>query len=133
MLLFLLVILFYFNGCRRKCYRRDGYRVGRRCRWRSHLLRTRVCTDDTLEAEAIVYPSDTLHQVVPVTRGERLVAITFIQSRIQDPFRRNLLYDLNPVDRLALCIGDVNKHHPDAAYRREYNTRPALRLLRPLN
>jgi PKHD-type hydroxylase len=50
--------------------------------------------------EAIVYPSDTLHQVVPVTRGERLVAITFIQSRIQDPFRRNLLYNLNEIAAL---------------------------------
>jgi len=50
--------------------------------------------------EAIVYPSDTLHEVVPVTRGERLVAITFIQSRIQDPFRRNLLYDLNEIAAL---------------------------------
>src|SRR3954470_16827286 len=50
--------------------------------------------------EAIVYPSDTLHQVVPVTKGERLVAITFVQSRIQDPFRRNLLYELNEVAAL---------------------------------
>jgi len=50
--------------------------------------------------EAIVYPSDTLHQVVPVAKGERLVAITFIQSRIQDPFRRNLLYELNEVAAL---------------------------------
>ena len=50
--------------------------------------------------EAIVYPSDTLHQVEPVTKGERLVAITFIQSRIQDPFRRNLLFELNEVAAL---------------------------------
>jgi PKHD-type hydroxylase len=50
--------------------------------------------------EAIVYPSDTFHQVVPVTRGERLVAITFIQSRIPDPFRRNTLYELNEVAAL---------------------------------
>ena len=50
--------------------------------------------------EAIVYPSDTLHEVVPVTRGERLVAITFIQSRVQDPFRRNLLFDLNEIAAL---------------------------------
>jgi len=48
--------------------------------------------------EAIFYPSDTLHQVLPVTRGERLVAITFIQSRIQDPFQRNLLYELRDVE-----------------------------------
>ena len=50
--------------------------------------------------EAIIYPSDSLHQVVPVTRGERLVAITFIQSRIQDPFRRNMLFELNEVAAL---------------------------------
>jgi PKHD-type hydroxylase len=50
--------------------------------------------------EAIVYPSDTLHQVVPVSRGERLVAITFIQSRIQDPFKRNMLFELNEVAAL---------------------------------
>ena len=50
--------------------------------------------------EAVIYPSDTLHEVVPVTKGERLVAITFIQSRIQDPFRRNMLYELNEVAAL---------------------------------
>jgi PKHD-type hydroxylase len=50
--------------------------------------------------EAVLYPSDTLHEVEPVTSGERLVAITFIQSRIQDPFRRNLLFDLNEVAAL---------------------------------
>jgi PKHD-type hydroxylase len=50
--------------------------------------------------EAIIYPSDSFHQVLPVTRGERLVAITFIQSRIQDPFRRNLLFELNEVAAL---------------------------------
>jgi PKHD-type hydroxylase len=50
--------------------------------------------------EAVIYPSDTLHEVEPVTKGERLVAITFIQSRIQDPFRRNLLFDLNEVAAL---------------------------------
>ena len=50
--------------------------------------------------DAIVYPSDSMHQVVPVSRGERLVAITFIQSRIQDPFRRNMLFELNEVAAL---------------------------------
>lgn len=50
--------------------------------------------------EAIIYPSDTLHEVEPVTRGERLVAITFIQSRVPDPFRRSLLFELNEVAAL---------------------------------
>lgn len=50
--------------------------------------------------EAILYPSDMLHEVEPVTSGERLVAISFIQSRISDPFRRNLLFELNEVAAL---------------------------------
>lgn len=49
---------------------------------------------------AVVYPSDMLHEVERVTAGERLVAITFIQSRIADNFRRELLYDLNEVAAL---------------------------------
>jgi PKHD-type hydroxylase len=59
--------------------------------------------------EAIVYPSDTLHEVEPVTKGERLVAITFIQSRVADPFKRNLLFDLNEVAALeGLKMTDEN-------------------------
>lgn len=50
--------------------------------------------------QAIVYPSDTFHEVEPVTKGERLVAITFIQSRVPDPFRRTLLFNLNEVAAL---------------------------------
>jgi PKHD-type hydroxylase len=50
--------------------------------------------------QAIIYPSDSLHQVVPVTRGERLVAITFIQSRVPDTAKRNLLFELNEVAAL---------------------------------
>jgi PKHD-type hydroxylase len=60
--------------------------------------------------EAIIYPSDTFHQVVPVTRGERLVAITFIQSRIQDPFRRYMLYELNEVAALEGLKMDVENY-----------------------
>ena len=50
--------------------------------------------------QAILYPSDTLHEVEPVTKGERLVAITFIQSRVPDPFRRSLLFELNEIAAL---------------------------------
>jgi PKHD-type hydroxylase len=35
-----------------------------------------------------------------VTKGERLVAITFIQSRVQDPFQRSMLFELNEVAAL---------------------------------
>ena len=50
--------------------------------------------------QAIVYPSDTMHEVEPVTSGERLVAITFIQSRLKDPFQRQMLFELNEVAAL---------------------------------
>jgi PKHD-type hydroxylase len=49
---------------------------------------------------AILYPSSSLHQVLPITRGERRVGITFIQSRIADPERREWLYELNEVAAL---------------------------------
>jgi PKHD-type hydroxylase len=45
--------------------------------------------------DAVVYPSSSLHQVAPVTRGERLVALTWIQSYVRDAARRELLYELN--------------------------------------
>lgn len=50
---------------------------------------------------AIVYPSTTLHRVEEVTRGERLVALTFIQSRIADGEQRELLYELNEIGAIA--------------------------------
>ena len=49
---------------------------------------------------AVLYPSTTLHQVVPVTSGERVVMITFIQSRIPDQMQRELLYKLGEVRAL---------------------------------
>lgn len=47
--------------------------------------------------EAIIYPSTTPHQVLPVTKGERLVCVTFIQSFIKDQHQRDILYNLNEV------------------------------------
>jgi PKHD-type hydroxylase len=45
--------------------------------------------------DAVLYPAGTIHRVNPVTRGERLVAITWVQSLVRDPARRELLYGLN--------------------------------------
>ncbi len=46
---------------------------------------------------AIIYPSTTIHQVQPVTSGERLVAITFMESQVPDQVHRDLLHQLNEV------------------------------------
>lgn len=45
--------------------------------------------------DAIMYPASSLHQVMPVTRGERLVAVTWVQSAVRDPAQRELLYELH--------------------------------------
>lgn len=42
----------------------------------------------------LLYPSNTLHRVTPVTRGQRLVLVGWIRSLIRDPAQRELLFDL---------------------------------------
>ena len=49
---------------------------------------------------AVIYPSNTLHEVTPVTSGERVVGLTFIESRIPDSTQRSLLHELNEVAAL---------------------------------
>ena len=44
---------------------------------------------------AVVYPSHSRHFVAPVTRGVRLVAVTWAQSTIRDPAKREMLHELN--------------------------------------
>ena len=48
---------------------------------------------------AILYPANTPHEVEAVTRGERLAAFTFIQSRIADPARRAAVAELGIIAR----------------------------------
>lgn len=61
--------------------------------------------EDTLEdrsirleaGEAFVYPSNTLHRVEPVVRGERVVVAGWVQSWVRDPAKREILFDLDQV------------------------------------
>jgi len=45
--------------------------------------------------DMVLYPSSSLHQVTPVTRGRRFCAITWLQSAVADAGARELLYDLD--------------------------------------
>lgn len=48
---------------------------------------------------AVIYPSSTLHRVEPVSRGQRRVAIGWIQSTIRDPAQREVLFDVDTARR----------------------------------
>lgn len=45
----------------------------------------------------ILYPSHTLHEVLPVTSGQRLVGITFIESLVPNQEHREQIFALNEV------------------------------------
>jgi PKHD-type hydroxylase len=62
--------------------------------------------------DAIVYPTTMLHRVSDVTAGERLAAVTWIQSMVQDQTRRTMLYDLAVLTQWALSIApDSDRPH----------------------
>lgn len=63
--------------------------------------------------DAVLYPSSSLHRVNEVTRGERRVAVTWVQSMVRDAQQRELLYELG-IARDALLAADARA---DAARR----------------
>jgi PKHD-type hydroxylase len=65
---------------------------------------------------AVVYPSSTLHEVTPVTQGERLVAVTWVQSYIRDERQRQILSDMQTV-RDKLNTLDPNGEETNLAFR----------------
>lgn len=45
--------------------------------------------------DAIIYPSTSIHEVRPVTRGERVASFLWVQSMVRDDWRRSMLYELD--------------------------------------
>lgn len=44
--------------------------------------------------QMVLYPSGSLHEVRPVTRGQRIVCVGWIESMVPDAARREMLFDL---------------------------------------
>jgi PKHD-type hydroxylase len=58
--------------------------------------------------DLILYPSTSLHQVSPVTRGERVCSFFWTQSMVRDDFQRNLLHELDcNIQSLRHQLGDT--------------------------
>jgi PKHD-type hydroxylase len=56
----------------------------------------------------VVYPSHSLHEVAEVTRGERLVAVTWAQSYVRDDRQREILASLSQVkDKMNVIAPDA--------------------------
>ena len=45
--------------------------------------------------DLILYPSSSLHQVAPVTRGARIASFFWVQSLVRDAGRRQMLFELD--------------------------------------
>jgi PKHD-type hydroxylase len=59
----------------------------------------------------VLYPSSSLHNVQPVTRGARIASFFWVQSMIREDAERTLLFDLDTaIQRLTLDLPD----HPSA-------------------
>ena len=58
--------------------------------------------------DLIVYPSSSLHQVRPVTRGARVASFFWVQSMIRDDVQRRLLWEMDgSIERLRQTGGDA--------------------------
>ena len=56
--------------------------------------------------DGVLYPSTTIHQVAPVTRGVRLVGITWVQSYIPNMQHRELLQQVEEARNIEASRGD---------------------------
>lgn len=63
------------------------------------------------KGDAILYPCQFLHCVNEIKSGERLAAVSWIQSNIQSTEKRQLLFELNQVHAL---LQQKNKQSPEA-------------------
>ena len=68
--------------------------------------------------DAVMYPASSRHHVSEVAQGLRLVAVTWVQSLVRDPLRREILYELSQArNRMLRRAPDAEETaHVDTAY-----------------
>lgn len=60
--------------------------------------------------DLILYPSSSLHRVLPVTRGARVCSFFWLQSMVRDDMQRSMLFDLDQtIQRLRARDGDKDE------------------------
>lgn len=60
--------------------------------------------------DLILYPSTSLHQVSPVTEGERVCSFFWTQSMVRDDWQRSMLYELDcNIQSLRQKVGDTEE------------------------
>ncbi|PMG51978.1 Fe2+-dependent dioxygenase [Shewanella sp. 10N.286.52.B9] len=62
---------------------------------------------------AVLYPSSSLHKVTAVTRGERVAAITWMQSMVADGSLRQNLYQLDQTIQTLISQGNTDRSELD--------------------
>jgi PKHD-type hydroxylase len=60
--------------------------------------------------DMVLYPGTTVHQVTPVTRGERLACFFWIESMVRNNEQRRLLFDMDM--HLMQLRGEMGEEHP---------------------
>lgn len=70
---------------------------------------------------AVVYPSSSLHQVTPVTKGQRISAICWMQSLVADQATRQTLYELDQTIQRLSNQGNVAREELDSLHHVYHN------------
>jgi PKHD-type hydroxylase len=56
----------------------------------------------------VLYPASSIHRVQPVTRGERIAVVGWVESFVRDPAQREIIYDIGKIKSL------LSEQLPDA-------------------
>jgi PKHD-type hydroxylase len=71
--------------------------------------------------DAVLYQSSSLHKVTPVTKGQRIAAITWMQSLVQNAPMRGILYELDQSIQTLLKNPNIERQELDRLHHIYHN------------